>query len=33
MQSHALSLDNMVEEMLSEAKKLEIRVESLRKGY
>jgi hypothetical protein len=33
MQSHALTLDNMVEEMLSEAKKLEIRVESLRKGY
>lgn len=33
MQSHAVSLDNMVEEMLAEAKRLEIRVESLRKGY
>ncbi len=33
MQSHALSLDNMVEEMLGEAKRLEVRVEILRKGY
>ena len=33
MQSHALTLDNMVEEMLLEAKKLEVRVENLRKGY
>lgn len=33
MQSSAATLDNLVEQMLVEAKKLEVRVDSLRKGY
>jgi hypothetical protein len=33
MQSSAATLDNLVEQMLTEAKKLEVRVEGLRKGY
>jgi hypothetical protein len=33
MQSSAATLDNLVEQMLTEAKKLEVRVDSLRKGY
>lgn len=33
MQSSAATLDNLVEQMLSEAKKLEVRVDTLRKGY
>lgn len=33
MQSSAVTLDNLVEQMLTEAKKLEVRVDSLRKGY
>jgi uncharacterized protein YukE len=33
MQSRAVTLDNLVEQMLSEAKKLELRVEGLRRGY
>mgnify|MGYP000855320779 CR=1 FL=1 len=33
MQGSAVSLDALVEQMLSEAKKLEVRVEGLRKGY
>lgn len=33
MQGSAETLDGLVEQMLSEAKKLEVRVEGLRKGY
>ena len=33
MQTSAATLDNLVEQMLYEAKKLEVRVEGLRKGY
>ena len=33
IQSSATSLDNLVEEMLVETKKLEMRVENLRRGY
>lgn len=33
MQSSAATLDNLVEQMLAEARKLEVRVDTLRKGY
>ena len=33
MQNRAASLDQLVEQMLTEAKKLEVRVEGLRRGY
>lgn len=33
IQSNAATLDNMVEEMLAETKKLELRVDNLRKGF
>jgi hypothetical protein len=33
MQSSAANLDGLVEQMLYEAKRLEVRVEGLRKGY
>ncbi len=33
MQTSANNLDNLVEQMLSEAKKLQVRVDSLRRGY
>jgi hypothetical protein len=33
IQSSAATLDNMVEEMLAETKKLELRVDTLKRGY